>query len=214
LAHKPFLFLDVAGTLLGKPSVVEIIYNLLAVNKIAITKTFLADRHRLLSEVIRFPDRTSRDFYLDFNFELLMFLGLTPSKELAEEMYLACRYMPWEPFADVEALQQCPLPMGIISNWDTTLPEKLAESLPKLKFEHILSSEALGVRKPDPAIFALALQKAGLDAKECIFVGDSIRLDVAPASAAGIETYLIDRQNLFGFFNGKRISSFHQLING
>lgn len=206
-----FLFLDVAGTLLGKPQMFNTLHQTFAKAGINLNMQFLQDRHRMLSEVIRFPDRTSREFYLDFNTELQLFLGLNPDPQLSEQLYLACRYLPWEAYPDVAALAQVKIPMGIISNWDTTLPEKLKEIFPTLNFQHILVSEQLGVRKPDPEIFHLALKKAGLKAEDCAFVGDSLRLDIAPAAKAGLKPILIDRQNIWAAFQGERISGFDKI---
>jgi FMN phosphatase YigB (HAD superfamily) len=44
----------------------------------------------------------------------------------------------------------------------------------------------VGVEKPDPAIFAFALEALDLPAERCIYVGDSVHFDVNGASAAGI----------------------------
>src|SRR5205823_5289440 len=43
-----------------------------------------------------------------------------------------------------------------------------------------------GVRKPDPAIFDIALERLGMDRKEVVHVGDDPILDVEGARAAGL----------------------------
>ena len=48
-------------------------------------------------------------------------------------------------------------------------------------------------RKPDPAIFAPALELAGCAAAEALYVGDTPAEDLAAARAAGIPALLIDR---------------------
>ena len=53
------------------------------------------------------------------------------------------------------------------------------------KPELILISDALGVMKPDEAIFRLAQRAAGARAEDCIYVGDSISQDVTPALRCG-----------------------------
>jgi HAD superfamily hydrolase (TIGR01549 family) len=60
-------------------------------------------------------------------------------------------------------------------------------------FKHVIISEAVGIKKPDPAIFRLALEKTGLAPEQVIHVGDSIADDVAGAVAAGIMPVLITR---------------------
>jgi HAD superfamily hydrolase (TIGR01509 family) len=53
------------------------------------------------------------------------------------------------------------------------------------------SSEEADSCKPDTAIFAYALGKAGLTAGEVLFVGDSREHDVAGAHAAGLRSVLV-----------------------
>ena len=50
----------------------------------------------------------------------------------------------------------------------------------------VISGEA-GVRKPDPAIYALALERIGLPAEECVFV-DDLPGNLKPARALGMAT--------------------------
>ena len=49
------------------------------------------------------------------------------------------------------------------------------------------------MRKPDPAIFAPALELAGCAPSEALHVGDRPEEDLAGAEAAGIRGLLIDR---------------------
>jgi putative hydrolase of the HAD superfamily len=53
-------------------------------------------------------------------------------------------------------------------------------------FSAILISEEVGISKPDPRIFHLALEGLQVTASEAIFVGDNPVLDIAGASAVGI----------------------------
>lgn len=50
----------------------------------------------------------------------------------------------------------------------------------------VLDSAVIGIAKPDPRIFALALSKAGVPADRAVHVGDSVLADVEGARAAGI----------------------------
>lgn len=56
------------------------------------------------------------------------------------------------------------------------------------KLEFVILSEEMGVSKPDPAIFRLALERAGTTARESIYIGDRIDNDVIPARALGFRT--------------------------
>ncbi len=61
------------------------------------------------------------------------------------------------------------------------------------RFRALYSSSETGICKPDPAFLRYVLEKEGLDAGECLFVGDNPETDIAGAAAAGIDSALIVR---------------------
>jgi FMN phosphatase YigB (HAD superfamily) len=58
-------------------------------------------------------------------------------------------------------------------------------------FDAVLSSERARSCKPAPGIFEQALASAGCDAREAVFVGDSLYHDVGGANALGMTSVLI-----------------------
>lgn len=52
-------------------------------------------------------------------------------------------------------------------------------------FKDVIESSIVGVRKPDPAIYALGVQAMGYDAENVLVVGDSFSKDVVPAKKIG-----------------------------
>ena len=50
----------------------------------------------------------------------------------------------------------------------------------------LIVSEEVGVAKPDPAIFHLALERLGARAERPLYVGDSLEFDLPGAAAAGL----------------------------
>lgn len=54
-------------------------------------------------------------------------------------------------------------------------------------FNHVITSEKVGKRKPDPTIFQYALQIAGASAGESIMIGDDADVDIKGALAVGME---------------------------
>lgn len=52
-------------------------------------------------------------------------------------------------------------------------------------FSAIVESAVVGVRKPDPAIYRLGVEAAGVDASEVLVVGDSYDKDIVPAKTVG-----------------------------
>jgi putative hydrolase of the HAD superfamily len=61
---------------------------------------------------------------------------------------------------------------------------------PHLAF--VVDSGVVGIEKPDPRIFDLALGLAGVGAAETLYVGDLYPVDVVGARRAGIEPVLLD----------------------
>lgn len=54
-------------------------------------------------------------------------------------------------------------------------------------FEQIITSEEAGAKKPDPAIFRLAIMRSGAHAHESLMVGDDLEADIAGAMAIGMD---------------------------
>lgn len=91
------------------------------------------------------------------------------------------------------ALRDRGLKLVCVSNWDISLGEVLGRVGLGSLFDGVVTSAATGVRKPDPAIFAAALELADCTADEAVHVGDTLEEDVAGAGAAGIRGLLLDR---------------------
>ncbi len=60
--------------------------------------------------------------------------------------------------------------------------------------EFVIDSHEVGVEKPDPEIFAIALEKLGLPPSACVYVGDVYSIDVKGARSAGMPAILLDRR--------------------
>ena len=60
-------------------------------------------------------------------------------------------------------------------------------------FDAVVISGEVGVAKPDPLLFVLALQKLGVDKENAWHVGDSLKTDVAGALGAGFTAVWLNR---------------------
>jgi len=60
-------------------------------------------------------------------------------------------------------------------------------------FEHAIAARDAGVLKPDPRIFALLLQRAGITAERALHAGDDAVADVEGARRAGITPVWVNR---------------------
>jgi HAD superfamily hydrolase (TIGR01549 family) len=113
-----------------------------------------------------------------------------------ETMMAAIRFRAFPDAPPVlAALRDRGLRLVCVSNWDYSLPEVLARVGLGKAFDGVVSSAAAGARKPDPAIFAPALELAGCAPDEALHVGDTPEEDIAAARAADIPALLIDRSD-------------------
>ena len=60
--------------------------------------------------------------------------------------------------------------------------------------DHLITSEDVGVAKPDPLIFKAALTALGVTAPEAILVGDAWQADIVGGRAAGMRTVWLNRK--------------------
>jgi len=85
------------------------------------------------------------------------------------------------------------LRLGVISNWDPSARSVLARQGLAEYFEQIIISSEVGIEKPDEAIFRLALEKAGISASRCLYVGDNYYDDAVGAEKVGMPSVIINR---------------------
>ena len=86
------------------------------------------------------------------------------------------------------------LPLGIVSNGASDDQRRLVASFDLAPwFDPIVISADVGIAKPDPAIFGVALRRLGLSPGEVWHIGDSLQTDVAGAAAAGITAVWLNR---------------------
>lgn len=81
------------------------------------------------------------------------------------------------------------LHQGIVSDIDTWEAERLLDQFGVTDhLDAMTTSEEIGRTKPDPAMFEMALEKAGVAPERAVMVGDRYRNDMEGASAVGIHT--------------------------
>lgn len=78
--------------------------------------------------------------------------------------------------------------LGVISNFYGNVDILLAEAGIAPLLSAIIDSNRVGISKPDPAIFRMAVDKVGCAPHEAMYVGDSFDKDIAGARAAGLQT--------------------------
>jgi putative hydrolase of the HAD superfamily len=93
----------------------------------------------------------------------------------------------------LRALREDGRRLVVVSNWDASLHERLEQTGLAPLVDAAVASAELGHAKPDPAIFAHALELAGAPAEAALHVGDSSVADVEGALGAGLRAVLVVR---------------------
>jgi len=96
------------------------------------------------------------------------------------------------------SLRHLGLVVGCISNSNGTVAELLADVGLAGSLDFIVDSGVVGVEKPDPEIFRIALRRAAVMAEEAMHVGDLYPVDVIGARRAGLEPVLLDPLGRYG----------------
>jgi putative hydrolase of the HAD superfamily len=123
----------------------------------------------------------------------------------------------WALFDDVlptlDALKSRHVAIGLISNWDSSLADIIKGMGIDTYFDVVISSAVVGLHKPQPEIFELALREAGVSHFDALHVGDHLTADVAGAARVGITPVLIDRDNRHAAGEGHlRVQNLEDLI--
>ncbi|CAB4915225.1 unannotated protein [freshwater metagenome] len=115
--------------------------------------------------------------------------------EVRAALLAALRFRPFpEVPAVLGALRDAGSRLVIVSNWDVSLHGVLRDTGLESRVDAVVTSAQCGVAKPGPAIFRIALERAGGVAPQAaLHVGDDPRTDIAGAVAAGIPAVLVDR---------------------
>ena len=97
----------------------------------------------------------------------------------------------------VRAVREAGYRVGVVSNAEGRVEQDLKAAGFDGLLEAVVDSHVVGVEKPDPRIFAIALERLGAEPSSTVFVGDVPAVDVEGARAAGIAPILLDRHDLY-----------------
>jgi len=145
--------------------------------------------------------------------------GLEDFAGYFEEIYEAFRRKEhWRVYEDVQEsdllgkLKSRGVILGVISNWDSRLPETLRDIGLARYFDFILASTVVGSAKPDRKIFEEALRQSGVRREEACHIGDEPKTDIQGAKNAGLDAILVDREGRHLEPQLKKVCSFMELV--
>lgn len=113
--------------------------------------------------------------------------------------------------AALASLRSAGFILGIVSNADGRVATFLEHAGVRDAFAFVVDSTTVGIDKPDPRIFALACERAGVAPAEAAHVGDVFEIDVLGARAAGVLPVLYDPDDLLPQADCMRISALSEL---
>lgn len=163
------------------------------------------------------PER-SRRFWLDFYRELACGFGYRGGEDglphrLYEVFSLPDNYTAYSDAVEtLWVLGELGISLGLISNFEPWLHELLERLGLAPFFKVVVVSGEVGMEKPNPGIFRLALQRAGVDAERALHVGDSPVSDYRGAREAGMRAILLDRWGRFPDFEGEKVNDLRELL--
>ncbi len=111
----------------------------------------------------------------------------------------------------LEGLKRRGFTLGVISDWDTSLPELLAGWGLTPFLDAVAVSSVVGVAKPGRALFLDATRQAGMDPSEALHVGDWDALDVAGARGVGMSALLFDHAGRSPDADCPRVTTFAEM---
>jgi putative hydrolase of the HAD superfamily len=205
------VFLDLGGTLLREvPSRAEIYAEEARQAGLALSAaemgTSMARAHAALPREIGGAFRYSDPWFRAFQWRIFVEeQGLAPERfpQLSERLFArfeAAATFRLQPgtHALLAALRAERLRIGLVSNWSERLPRLLRALELDSAFDFVLGSASVRLEKPDPALFALAVARAGVPPERCLHAGDHVERDALGALRAGLEAVLVDHEGRLG----------------
>ena len=122
--------------------------------------------------------------------------GIKPSKRILDEAALLFRFMSLEyvlpypgAFELLEMIKSQHVKLILLSNAQAafTMTELKATGI-KPYFDSIYLSSDYKMSKPFPGFYTMMLEKEGLEAKDCLFIGNDHRTDIAGANSVGMDS--------------------------
>lgn len=224
------IFFDVGNTLLlPYPSVVDICAEVLADHGYAVDPARLSQALALADEAYEqkywhddtfwMREMDTAKFWIELYELMLSEAGLTEeTTEMATDIYTEFGDAErWQPYPDVvptlAKLRGAGFKIGLVSNWDTRLNSISIETGLAKYLDFVVSSASVGLMKPQPQIFEMALRRADVTAEETIHVGDHYYADIMGARSVGITPVLLDRKGTLGQADCLVINSLYELVN-
>ena len=125
--------------------------------------------------------------------------------------------VPLELYPDAEPtlrrLDRDGFKLALVSNASADVEAMVTSLGLRRYFPVVVVSGVVGVSKPNPDIFRIALKESGVEPGETLHVGDLYDADVKGARNAGISGVLLDRDGSFGETDCPKISNLGEVYD-
>ena len=172
-------------------------YNETSKPKSTINNAYLRARQEINSELSETASSHNRLLYIQRMLELLNI----NSMNLALKIYDAY----WDTFLNtmepydgaIDFLDSCiGMRICLVTDLTAHIQHRKIEKLALYKYAtHLVTSEEAGREKPHPYMFLLALKKLNLKAEDVCMIGDNYKKDILGASALGIKSFWLNKDN-------------------
>ena len=199
------VFFDFVGTLITKEGENETHLNIIRevlkrsgtdLNPEEVWEAYEEESSRLFAELAGKEARKIRDVDTEALRRVAERYGFSVPEEfwgISLEMHAKYGKLFPDAVDTIKALKELGLHVGIITDSDDDYIESHLKALGIYElFDSITTSEEAGYFKPHPRPFQLALEKAGVKAKEAIYVGDNPAKDCVGARNVGMMSVLLD----------------------
>ena len=118
----------------------------------------------------------------------------------AAKFYFMPEIDAWQPYTDavdtLSRLTENKFKLGIVSNAKSewVVHEILSKYDLQKYFGTVVTSAAMRVRKPRSDIFSKALKDLEVEAKDAVFIGDSLEADIGGAKKVGMHSIYVSRK--------------------
>jgi FMN phosphatase YigB (HAD superfamily) len=173
---------------------------------------------RINNDFARF---TQRQFWENYNTELLTEAGLTPAtaaghaarmQDVFEAAYAPRDTVFYDSFVVLRALREAGYRTGLASNRNGELDTYTRAAGLRDLLDFTLTAEQAGGWKPDPPLFERALALGGVSADRAIYIGDNYFADVLGARSAGLAALLIDPRDVYAEIEPQRVRHLGDVI--
>lgn len=132
----------------------------------------------------------------------------------AYEAVLPLHFKPYDDVVPVlDALDEAGVPYGAVSNNVHDYQRAKLDRAGLQRVAALVGIDALGVAKPDPAIYLEGARRLGTDPARTLYVGDNPVVDAEGADAAGLIGVWLDRRGAAdSAFGGRRIGALTDVL--